>query len=231
MDDICEWTKAVNETTNFRCNEGSISGLQLSKDGLTKIYCCMLNKVNLEYINYSQIFFLKRVVKHNDIVCQENHNIFDWTKSFDVKILSLEDFSKQGYFKEITEIHLNTGRAKKSLVTKQPLETKQPLQMEECLLFPLSKDSRIGGSFPSLSSIVDGEIIFIYVLSLKYLYYSGVVNKVKGIIDTIIKIIKELFNTLLDTIMSFLSGILKKVAIYGLIAGCFVIVLLVIYCM
>ena len=59
MDDICEWTKAVNETTNFRCNEGSISGLQLSKDGLTKIYCCMLNKVNLEYINYFQIFFLE----------------------------------------------------------------------------------------------------------------------------------------------------------------------------
>ena len=48
MDDICEWTRAVNETTNFRCNEGSISGIQLSKDGLTKIYCCMLNKVNLE---------------------------------------------------------------------------------------------------------------------------------------------------------------------------------------
>ena len=98
------------------------------------------------------------MAKINDIVCQENHNIFDWTKSFDVKILSLEDFSKQGYFKEITEIHLNT---KNTMMTKEKV-TKHPLQMEECLLFPISRDSRYSRlDFPSLDSIVDGEKCFI----------------------------------------------------------------------
>ena len=106
--------------------------------------------------------------------------------------MSLEDFSKRGFFKEITEIHLNTGGTKKTLVTKktfgtnrtlgtkktlvtkQPLEKKQPFQIEECLLFPITKDSRFasGGSFPSLSGIVDGKKVF----KISYSYKSTLAN-------------------------------------------------------
>ena len=63
------------------------------------------------------------------------------------------------------------------------------------------------------------------------MYISGVVSKVKDIINIIVKNIEKLFDALVNIIMDFFSGIIKKIAIYGLIAGCFVIVLLVIYCM
>ena len=49
--DICQWTAAENETTNFRCNEGAISGFKLSENGLTQIYCCLLNEVKLNFKN------------------------------------------------------------------------------------------------------------------------------------------------------------------------------------